>query len=74
MVHENARRGQVAYGRTTTTQTPARKRLAGARTDTTDDKGRPVMPFDEFVTARAIVEPTSVGSVMGLMELAFGGR
>lgn len=72
IVHESARRGQVLYGQMTPL-VPARKRDTGARTNTKDDKGRPVMPFERFVLDRNPM-PTGIGNVMDLMKLAFGGR
>ncbi len=71
MVREETRRGQILYG-STAAPTAFRKRDTGTRSDTHDDKGRAVMPFDRFVFAQ--VPPMFDRNVMGLMELAFGGR
>jgi hypothetical protein len=68
-LHEEARRGQVVYGRTTT-EVLATKRDTGRRTDTKDDLGRTIMPFDWFMGERAAEDrPTRLFGVR-VMELA----
>lgn len=72
MVRDEARRGQLIYGRMSVEE-PGRRRDTGVRRDGHDDLGRTVMPFDLFVSVQRRA-PLFDRNVMELMELAFGGR
>lgn len=65
IAHEHARRGEILYARLPG-ERPARKRLAGKRTETTDDLGREIMPFDLFLDQPA--------DLVELMADVFGER